>query len=75
MMKRLLAAVLFILSRRLDRASKWCVQKSMSLLGFNLTAVPPPAPPVEIAGGCLDCGSMFAVKAEFDAHVCPKRPS
>ena len=72
-MKRLLAAVLFVVAGWLDRTSKWCSRKSMSLLGFNFTTVPIPSPPVDIAGGCMDCGSMFAVKAEFDAHVCPRR--
>lgn len=74
-MKRLLAAGLFVLSGFLDRASKWCAVKSMGLLGFNFTTIPLPSPPIDIAGGCMDCGSMFVVKAEFDAHVCPKRPS
>lgn len=78
MMKRMLAAGLFLLSGRLDRAGKWCARKSLSLLGFNFVAVPPPMPAdsaIEMAGGCLDCGSLFAVKAEFDAHKCPKRSS
>jgi hypothetical protein len=74
-MKRLLAAVLFIVSGWLDRASKWCAVKSMSLLGFSFTTIPIPSPPPDLAGGCMGCGSMFAVKAEFDAHKCPKAPA
>lgn len=71
MTKRILAAALFLAAGKLKAAGEWCGRKSLKLLGFS-TAAPPP-PPMEMAGGCLDCGSMFAVKAEFEAHQCPKR--
>jgi len=72
MIKRLTAALLFLTARKLTSWSAWCTQKSMRLLGFNI-APPPPPEAFDIVGGCLDCGSQFAVKAEFDAHKCPRK--
>jgi len=79
MTKRLLAAALLVLSGKLKVASEWCGRKSLKLFGFD---VPPPPPPAAVdqmmqsmAGGCLNCGSLFAVKAEFDAHQCPRKAS
>lgn len=76
-MKKLVGAGLFVFGALLDRASKWCSRKALKLYGFNLPAPPPPQPVPTMmqtmAGGCMDCGSLFAVKAEFDAHKCPRR--
>lgn len=75
-MKKLLGAALFVFGALLDRAGKWCSRKALRLYGFTMPAVPPP--PVAVSqvqdmSGCLNCGSMFAVRAEFEAHKCPNR--
>ena len=76
-MKRLVGAALFVFGSWLDRTGKWCNRKALKLFGFNLPAPPLPTPvPTmmqSMAGGCLDCGSLFAVKAEYEAHRCPNK--
>lgn len=69
--KRVIAGILFLVGAKLERAAKWFQTKSLHLLGMPTIPVAPPV--MEMAGGCLNCGSMFAVKSEFEAHVCPRR--
>ena len=70
--KRALGALLFFTAAKLTTMARWCERKSLKMFGLHETTVESP-PAMEMAGGCLHCGSMFAVKSEYEAHKCPKR--